>query len=269
MLKPQTVHIAGVSKVFTNRLGVERTVLADTDLEIASGDVVSIVGPTGCGKTTLLNVLAGFEEPTSGEVRVGGTRVTGPGPDRGVMFQQPNLLPWLNLRENVAFPAKRGRGLAEPYATSKELYEEVDRVLGQVHLGDSSDHFPYQVSGGMQARAALARLFHSRPSILLMDEPFGALDAITRSVMHKLFLNILGQNEHRRSVLFITHDIEEAISLSDYVYVMSRAPGKLVKKIEIPFGRSRDYDEVRNGYEIQKLRVEILEALTPYITGGH
>jgi NitT/TauT family transport system ATP-binding protein len=203
------VRIAGLTKTYAGAV----TAMADVDLTIASGEFVAVVGASGCGKSTLLRILAGFERPSAGVVEVGGTPVTGPGPDRGVVFQDYGLFPWLSVRENVAYgPARKKLPKAEVAAVT-------DRFIAAVGLTRFAGKYPSQLSGGMQQRVAIARVLANDPSLLLMDEPFGALDALTRSDLQAELKRI--HVETRTTVVFVTHSIEEAVFLADRVVVMT------------------------------------------------
>ena len=203
------VRISGLSKTYDGAV----TAMADVDLTIASGEFVAVVGASGCGKSTLLRILAGFERPSAGVVEVGGTPVTGPGPDRGVVFQDYGLFPWLSVRENVAYgPARKRLPKAEVTAVT-------ERFIAAVGLTRFAAKYPAQLSGGMQQRVAIARVLANDPSLLLMDEPFGALDALTRSDLQAELKRIhVGT---RTTVVFVTHSIEEAVFLADRVVVMT------------------------------------------------
>jgi len=200
-------------------------------LDVKPGEFVSVVGPSGCGKSTLLNIVAGFLKPSAGEARVDGLPISGPGADRGVVFQQYSLFPWLKVRENVEFGLKmQGMGRAERESRARTL-------LGLAGLLSFENHYPDQLSGGMKQRVGIVRALATGPQVLLMDEPFGALDAQTRVVMQEILTNMWQQL--RLSVLFITHDIEESIFLSDKVYVMTARPGRIKAEIPIPLPRPR------------------------------
>ena len=201
-------------------------------LDIAPGEFVSVLGPSGCGKSTLIGVLAGFTRPSAGEALVDGLPVSRPGPDRAVVFQQPALFPWKRVLANVAFgPKMRGQGRAERRRIATD-------ILREVGLADFHHHFPVQLSGGMQQRVSLARVLVNQPRVLLMDEPFGALDAQTRLQMQELLLELWA--EHHITVIFVTHDIDEALFLGDRVLVFSQRPGRIVAdfKIELPRPRT-------------------------------
>jgi NitT/TauT family transport system ATP-binding protein/sulfonate transport system ATP-binding protein len=203
------VRIASLSKVYDGGIAA----MADVDLTIPSGEFVAVVGASGCGKSTLLRILAGFERPTAGSVEVGGTPVTGPGPDRGVVFQDYGLFPWLSVRENVAY------GPARKKLPKGEIAAVTDKFIAAVGLTRFAGKYPSQLSGGMQQRVAIARVLANDPSLLLMDEPFGALDALTRTDLQTELKRI--HTETRTTVVFVTHSIEEAVYLADRVVVMT------------------------------------------------
>ncbi|MEX1166211.1 MAG: ABC transporter ATP-binding protein [Hydrogenophaga sp.] len=201
------------------------------DLNVAPGEFVSIIGPSGCGKSTLLNVVAGFATPSEGQVLLDGAPIVGPGPERGVVFQQYSLFPWMSVRKNVEFGLKmKGVDASKRETTARTL-------LGLAGLLAFENHFPDQLSGGMKQRVGIVRALATSPQVMLMDEPFGALDAQTRVVMQQILTNMW--QKFRLSVLFITHDIEEAIFLSDRVYVMTARPGRIKAEVAIALPRPR------------------------------
>jgi len=230
------VVIDSVGKTF--RRGGRRTVaLAGASLQVRAGELICLLGPSGCGKSTLLRIIAGALPADDGAVTVGGHPVDGPSPDRGMLFQTPMLFPWLTTRANILFGPRAQRAAGAHERDDPELDEEAAALLGRVGLGGFGEAFPHELSGGMQHRAAFARALAARPSLLLMDEPFGALDAITRERMHEFLLDLWEQ--HRITIIFVTHDIEEAILLGDRVAVMGgRAPG-IGEIIDIPLARPR------------------------------
>ena len=234
--RPPKISFAGVNKSFgsPSSRGGATLALADFDLHIAPQEIVSIVGPTGCGKSTALNILAGFEQPSSGAVAVDGQPVRGPGPNRGVVFQQPSLFPWLNVLANVVLGVKC-RGMP-----SEEYHSRAMGLLEEVGLKGFEHHYPYQLSGGMQQRVQIARALISQPDILLMDEPFGALDYQTRLLMQKLLLRLWAH--FRPTILFITHDVGEALFISDRVIAMSRRPGRVKREVRVDAPKPRDYE---------------------------
>jgi NitT/TauT family transport system ATP-binding protein len=203
----------------------------DVSLNVQPGEFVSLIGPSGCGKSTLLNIVAGFMKPTSGEALLDGRAITKPGSDRGVVFQQYSLFPWLSVRKNVEFGLKMaGVDLTRRESTSRAL-------LDLAGLLAFENHYPDQLSGGMKQRIGIVRALATSPQVLLMDEPFGALDTQTRVVMQEILTNIWQQ--FRISVLFVTHDIEESIFLSDRIYVMTARPGRIKAEIKVPLPRPR------------------------------
>ncbi len=205
-------------------------------IDVPDNQFAVIVGPSGCGKSSLLYLVAGLAEPTSGEILLGNEEVDGPGPDRGMVFQSYTLFPWLTVRENVEFGLKRRK---VPAAERESI---VNRYLNETGLAAFHDAYPKQLSGGMMQRVAIARALANDPKILLMDEPFGALDSQTRNSMQKLLLRVWEQNQ--KTVLFVTHDIDEAILLGDRIYVMTARPGRLKEEIIVPIPRPRTLDMV-------------------------
>jgi sulfonate transport system ATP-binding protein len=203
--------------------------IEETSIRIEPGEFVCILGPSGCGKSTLLNSLAGYVKPNSGEVRVDGEVVTKPGPDRGMVFQQYSLFPWKTVKENVAFGPKM-EGLSSPESVANTFLE-------MVGLSRFANRYPAELSGGMQQRVGIARALANYPRVLLMDEPFGALDAQTRLMMQESLLNIW--QEFGTTVLFITHDVDEAIFLADRVLIMSASPGRIIAEFPIDLPRPR------------------------------
>ncbi|KXO89016.1 ABC transporter ATP-binding protein [Tsukamurella pseudospumae] len=252
----ERVQLTGVGKTYDTASG-QTVALQPTDLTVEPGEFVSIVGPSGCGKTTLLRLVAGFEDPTAGVVEVGGERVTAPSADRGVVFQAPTLYPWLTVRGNVEFgPKVSGVG-------KTQRRERAQKMLDLVGLGDFGDKRPYELSGGMQQRAQIARVLVNDPAIVLMDEPYGALDALTRERLQVDLLRIW--REAGKTIVFITHSVEEAVFLSTRVLVMSARPGRIVidRKVELP---GDGPDTVRDPSvtatpEFQALRTELAEAI--------
>ena len=230
------VVVHSVGKTF--RRGGRRTVaLAGASLRVRAGELICLLGPSGCGKSTLLRIIAGALPADEGTVTVGGRPVTGPSPDRGMLFQTPMLFGWLTTRNNVLFGPRAQRAARLHERDDPELEDEASALLDRVGLAGFGEAFPHELSGGMQHRAAFARALASRPSLLLMDEPFGALDAITRERMHEFLLDMWDQ--HRTTIIFVTHDIEEAILLGDRVAVMGGSPPGIGEVIDIPLGRPR------------------------------
>ena len=220
--------VAAVGKVFPGRRrGAPVVALDGIDMHVDAGEMVSIVGASGCGKSTLLNIVGGLETATSGEVRVGGDLVVGPGPDRGMVFQAYSLFPWKSVAENIAFGLECS-GWAK---TAKQ--ERVVELLGIMGLGDVARLRPGQLSGGMRQRVAIARALAPEPDVLLLDEPFGALDAQTKRSMHEFLLQV--RQRTGCTVLMVTHDVSEALYLSQRVYVLSSRPGRVIEEVTVPF----------------------------------
>jgi NitT/TauT family transport system ATP-binding protein len=212
----------------------EFVALGDVCLDIANNEFVTVVGPSGCGKSTLMNILAGLEEPTGGQALVAGKEVRGPGPERGVIFQQYALFPWLTVRKNVEF------GLATAGVSAKERAERAMHFIKLVGLEQFADALPKMLSGGMKQRCAIARAYAVNPEILLMDEPFGALDALTRVTLQEQLLDTW--TSEKRTVVFITHDTDEAVFLANRVVVMAARPGRIFEIIDVnlPYPRTED-----------------------------
>lgn len=227
----------GKGRIVLERLDIrfgDQAAVTDFSLQVEPGEFVCLLGPSGCGKSTVLNSVAGFIPPSRGRVAVDGVTVTGPGPERGMVFQQHSLFPWKTVRDNVAFgPRMQGRSRADANALAREY-------LDLVGLGSSADRYPATLSGGMAQRVGIARALVNHPSVLLMDEPFGALDAQTRSIMQESLLRLWSQIGN--TVLFVTHDIDEALFLSDRVVVMSAAPGRVLLDLSIDLPRPRPED---------------------------
>ena len=238
------IDVRGLSVVF-GRGPAAVQALTDVTLQIRPGEFVSIVGPSGCGKSTLLNVVAGFIEADAGAVTLDGAPIRGPGPERGVVFQQYSLFPWLSVHDNVAYGLKaRGVPRAERDRT-------VSGLLTRCGLQDFARHYPQQLSGGMRQRVGIVRAIANEPRVLLLDEPFGALDAQTREVMQEILLELW--QRFRTSVLFITHDVDEAVFLSDRVVAMTARPGAIKAVLEIPRPRSRDAEHDELARELKRL----------------
>jgi len=232
--KVERIRFSNVSMQFETDAGLLE-VVRDMSLSIRQGEFISLVGPSGCGKTTLLNMAAGFIRPTSGSVTIDGKEILEPGPDRGVMFQEYGVFPWLTVEENIGF----GLNLKiNKHLTAEEKKRTVDQYLDLMGLADFRKAYPKTLSGGMRQRLALARTYAVHPQFILMDEPFGALDAQTRSAMHDLLLNVL--TEEGKTVLLITHSVEEAVYLSSRVMIISARPSRIREVVDIPFSYPRD-----------------------------
>jgi NitT/TauT family transport system ATP-binding protein len=227
------ITISSLHKTFPLK-GTDFVALGDVSLEVADNEFVTIVGPSGCGKTTLMNIVAGLDTPTSGSARLDGRAITGPGPDRGVIFQQYALFPWLTVRKNVEF------GLRTAGVPRAERRGIADHFIDLVGLHDFADALPKMLSGGMKQRCAIARAYAVNPSILLMDEPFGAVDALTRVRLQEQLLRTWSQE--KRTVVFITHDVDEAVFLANRVVVMAARPGRIVEivDVDLPYPRTEE-----------------------------
>ena len=219
------IVIDRVSKIFGEGGARPFTAIEDVDFRVADREFISVVGPSGCGKTTLMRMVAGLESVSRGEIKVGGKPVRGPGPDRAVVFQQFALFPWKTVRENIVF-GMRSRG-----ASRAERDAAVEHYLTLMKMEGTEEKYPHQLSGGMQQRVAIARSYATDPGVLLMDEPFGALDAQTRTIMQEELVRVSRDNP--RTVMFITHSVEEAVYLADRVVVMGRNPGHIREVIEV------------------------------------
>ncbi len=234
------------------------TAVKDIDLDIKKGEIVSIIGHSGCGKSTLMNSISGMVKPTSGEVTVNGNKVTGPGPDRGIVFQNYSLLPWMTVYRNV-YEAVDSVLKDKSAAEKKEI---VEYNLMMVNLLQHKDKLPSQLSGGMKQRTAIARAFAINPSVLLLDEPFGALDALTKGSMHVELLKIWNLNKRQQTIVMVTHDIEEAIFLSDRVVVMNDGPEATIREIvDIKIARPRNKKDIVHLPEYMEVHDKLLSLL--------
>jgi NitT/TauT family transport system ATP-binding protein len=231
--KPGRIQIQEVSIVFGSGTDQNRAV-NETNLVVEPGEFVCILGPSGCGKSTLLNSVAGYVTPTTGQVLVDNEKIIGPGPDRGMVFQQYSLFPWKTVHQNIAFGPKLAGCSAD------ECSSIANTFLGMIGLTTIANKFPAELSGGMQQRVGIARALANYPRVLLMDEPFGALDAQTRIMMQENLLNIW--SEFGTTVLFVTHDVDEAIFLADRILVMSASPGSVISDIRVDLERPRSPD---------------------------
>ena len=245
------VELRGVSKEFVAR---DRRVLAlqEIDLSIAHNEFAAILGPSGCGKSTLLNMVACFDRPSGGQVRVGGVPVEAPDPSRGVVFQEAALFPWYTVWDNVTFGPRTMGVPAAQYRPKVEAY------IDQVGLRGFERHYPAELSGGMKQRVGIARVLVMEPQVLLMDEPFGSLDAQTRLLMQELLLSVW--ERHHQTVLFITHDIEEALLIADSVSVMTARPGRIKKRLVVNLPRPRSVD-VTTSPIFNELKREVLSLI--------
>jgi NitT/TauT family transport system ATP-binding protein len=243
------IEIAGVSQSFQTAGRKSHLALSDISLSIAEGAFVSILGPSGCGKSTLLYIVGGFVKPTAGTVKVRDRLITGPGPDRGPVFQEFALFPWKTVLGNVTY------GLRQQGVGRAEAEERARRLIGMVGLKGYETFYPKELSGGMKQRVAIARTLAYNPAVLLMDEPFGALDAHTRTRLQNDLLDIWERD--RKTVLFVTHAVDEAVYLSDKVVVMTRSPGRIKQVIDIDLPRPRRRAELLLDPRYQKYIVDI------------
>ncbi len=246
------LHIQGVSRTFTSAKGPATQALMPVDFHVADNDFVTILGPSGCGKSTMLRIVAGLDQPTSGRVLLDGQPVTGPGADRGMVFQSYTLFPWLTIEQNIRF-GLRERGMPESQQKERAAY-----FIAKVGLRGFERHYPKQLSGGMQQRTAIARALANDPKILLMDEPFGALDNQTRVLMQELLLGIW--EAERKTVMFVTHDIDEAIFMASRVSVFSARPGRIKTEIAVDLPHPRHYT-LKTSPEFMELKARLTEEI--------
>ncbi len=249
------IELSEVSVAFPapKRRGEDVVALHRLDLTVADEEFVCLLGPSGCGKSTALNVIAGFVPPTTGRCSVDGEPVRGPGVDRGVVFQDANIFPWLTVRQNVAFGPRLRAGREHP-----ERRAAVDDIIERVGLTAFAGNLPLELSGGMRQRVGLARVLVNDPPVLLLDEPFGALDAQTRIIMQELLLELW--EDRRKTVVFVTHDIDEALLLGDRVVVMSARPGRVKELLRVPLPRPRSYAMTRKP-EFLELKAHLFDSL--------
>ncbi|MEM9417638.1 MAG: ABC transporter ATP-binding protein [Planctomycetota bacterium] len=234
--RPVLLDLDGLNKIFISPTGQKIQALSDFDLRIHQRELITVVGPSGCGKSTMIRIIAGFETPTTGEVRLDGNPIETPGADRGMVFQSYTLFPWLSVKDNVKFGLKMAN---DPAAKSDEVALEWIDTVG---LSGFADHYPHQLSGGMKQRVAIARALAPKPRILMMDEPFGALDARTRAQMQNHLLEIWRDVDV--TILFITHDLDEAVYLADRVLVLGSHPGHIKALVDVPLPRPRQHEQI-------------------------
>jgi ABC-type nitrate/sulfonate/bicarbonate transport system ATPase subunit len=255
------VSLRNVARSFVSPTGERIQALRDVNLEVEDryspdgrdiGELRVLLGPSGCGKSTTLRLIAGLDHPDSGQILVNGAPVTGPGRDRGMVFQKYTSFPWLTVSQNIEYGLKIN-GFPE-----QERRQTVARLVEAVGLAGFESSYPDTLSGGMQQRVAIARTLALRPSVVLMDEPFGALDAQTRGDMQELLLRIWG--ESASTILFVTHDVDEAIYLADHIYVFSARPGTIVEDVPVPFGRPRD-PSMKQSDQFHELQQHVLDCL--------
>ncbi len=261
------LRVQGLSKSF-HAHGVKVTALEGIQMEIRDQEFATILGPSGCGKSTLLRILAGLSRPSAGSATLDGRTIEGPGKDRGMVFQNYTLFPWLTVMENIQF------GLRLSGRDKKECEAVALGFIQKIGLSGFERAYPRSLSGGMKQRVAIARALANDPNILLLDEPFGALDTQTRSLMQELLLQIW--EELHKTILFVTHDVEEAVFLSDRIFVMTARPGRIKAVLEVPLARPRDY-QVKASPEFLRIKTEVsrlireesIKALTSPMLGPH
>lgn len=257
------IELTGISKRFTSDRG-DVEALSDVDLDVPQGQFVSLLGPSGCGKSTLLRIVGGLQPPSSGAITVTGMPVTHPVPDVGFMFQSSLLLRWRRVLDNVLLPAEMA-GLPR-----RDHIDGARQLLAMVGLDEFHDRYPHELSGGMQQRVALCRALLLDQPILLMDEPFGALDAMTRDEMNLELARMVegvGASGHPKTVVFVTHSIPEAVFLSDRIYVMSARPGRIDAAVDVPLPRPRDL-RLRGSEEFAHLTLELYERMNAQFSGS-
>ncbi|MBI1375701.1 MAG: ATP-binding cassette domain-containing protein [Phycisphaera sp.] len=250
------VELYHLTKAYPNPYGDAITVVDDFNLMLAEGEVVSVIGHSGCGKSTVLTMLAGLNPITSGDAVVAGKAIIGPGPDRGVVFQAPCLMPWMTAFQNVMLGVKR----VYPHATRAERKQIVEYYLSLVGLADSMHKFPRELSGGMQQRVGIARALALKPKMLLLDEPFGRLDSLTRMELQDVLLDLLEKN--KMTAMMVTHDVDEAMYVADRVIMMTNGPAARVGEIlEVPFARPRVRADVLEHPDYYNLRAQMIDFL--------
>ncbi|SFB93324.1 ABC transporter ATP-binding protein [Ruminococcus albus] len=241
-----TISVNNVNRIYTDAEGNKVNALYNVDLDIRPGEFISIIGPSGCGKTTLLRLIAGLDKPQSGELTIDGSRITDVSPERGYVFQQGGLFPWLNVENNIAYGLKARK-------VYKKNKDKIGRYISMVGLDGFEKSYPHQISGGMAQRVAIARALINEPKALLLDEPMGALDSFTRADLQDKILELWKENGI--TMILVTHDIDEAIYLSDRIVIMTPRPGKISKIIDVDLPRPRH----RGGSEFLAMRKSILE----------
>lgn len=254
------IVLDSVTKVYpaSGKTVADVIAVSDVSFSISDCEIVCLVGPSGCGKSTILNMIAGFETATGGRILVGGEPISGAGPNRMVVFQSPALFGWMTVHENIVFgPKKRG-------VPRKQYESDAARYIQAVGLSEFESHYPYQLSGGMKQRVQIARALVNRPAVLLMDEPFAALDFQTRLLMQELLSRVW--SEFRPTILFITHDVDEAIFIGDRIFVMSKRPGRLKEQLKIDFPKPRSID-VLTDPRFVRLKEQILHSIKQELVG--
>jgi len=252
--KDGKIEIKNLDFSYSGKQEDEIKVIDDLSLSVYDQEFLSIVGASGCGKSTLLNIIAGLLPPGGGTIILNDERITGPGPDRTMVFQDDAVFPWYTVRKNIEY------GIKISMSDKQQRNKEIEHTLDLVGLTDNDDMYPRQLSGGMRKRVDVARAIITKPEVLLMDEPFAALDVMTKQKLQDQFLKIW--NETKMTVVFVTHDLEEALYMADRVVVMSNYPGRISRVVDVPFGRPRDKD-LKTSSEFTKLRRELGYVLDP------
>lgn len=252
MMTRSFISLRNVQKTFQQNQSVN-TVLENINLDITQGQFVCLLGPSGCGKSTILNLLAGFEQATLGSICVDGKNISAPDIDRAVVFQQAQLFPWLSVKENIQFPLKQAK------ATAQYIEQQTEYYLEKTGLKKFENHRIWQISGGMKQRVALARAWVMKPKILLMDEPFGALDAQTRILMQETLTKLWQDN--KTTILFVTHDIDESLLLADRIILMTGHPGRIIEDIPVTLPRARSIESIAQQQEFIETKTHILEIM--------
>lgn len=257
ILGPSAIRIDHVTVSFKSKNGIY-TAIEDISLEIKKGEIVSLIGHSGCGKSTLMNTISGMNSPTKGEVTANGNVVKGPGPDRGIVFQNYSLLPWMSVFQNIY----QAVDSSFKELSKKEKMEMVEKNLKMVNLWDHHHKLPGHLSGGMKQRVAIARAFAINPKILLLDEPFGALDALTKSSMHIELLKLWNLDNRDKTIVMVTHDIEEAIFLSDRIVVLNNGPSATIKEIvDVNLERPRNKKDIVHDPNYMEIHDKLLNLL--------
>lgn len=257
-----TIGLKNINMSFGSN-GSKVNALENINLNISDGDFVSLIGPSGCGKSTLLDLVAGLKMPGGGQVLLDGHEVSGPGPDRGVVFQDYSLFPWMTALENVRFAIEHSK----QKTTKEEAVAKAKKYLEIVGLFKFEDKYPTTLSGGMRQRLAIARMFAQDSEVFLMDEPFGALDSMNRVYMQDLLTYLWSREERRKTVLFVTHDVDEAILLSDKIAVMTPTPGRIKEVMNVPFSRPRKRQNLLTSQEYIALRSKLLACFCEEMQG--
>ena len=251
-----TINLENLSMLYGSN-GSRYTALSKVSLNIQEGDFITLIGPSGCGKSTIIDLVSGLKVPTEGTVRIDNEPVTGPGPDRGTVFQDYSLFPWMTTFENICFAIEHTHGTH----TRTDVEGAAQKYLDIVGLGKFKNAYPNTLSGGMRQRVSIARMFSMNPKVFLMDEPFGALDSLNRIYMQDLLLHLWSEGVERKTVLFVTHDVDEALLLSDRIAVMTPAPGKIKEIIDVPFARPRCRKSLSASADYIALKAHLLSVL--------